>query len=133
MKWGAFTRVLGIVGFPHIWDSYDFSDPTTAFDEARFEAFTQKRNGLRFLIVLEEAREQRENLGLCLFPTLMRCEFHGVRGTVEEFSQCIEDPEERKSIAGGFCVSKLQEKIDFVIGVTMKTGMVGRYRIALFE
>jgi hypothetical protein len=131
----TFTRVLGIVGFPHMWDSYDFSDPTTAFDEAKFEAFTQKRNGLRFLIVLEEAREQRENLGLYIFPTLMRGEFHGVRETVEEFSQwgCIEDPKEGKSIVGGFCVSKSQEKIDFMMGVTTNTGMVGRYRITFFE
>ena len=118
-----------------MWDSYDFSDPTTAFDEAKFEAFTQKLNGLRFLIVLEGAREQRENLGLCLFPTLMRGEFHGVRRTVEEFNQWgrIEDPEAGKSIVGGFCVSKSQEKTDFVIGVTMNTGMAGRYRITLFE
>ena len=58
------------------------------------ETFTFKRHGLRLLFVLEGVRET-SNMGLGLFPTMMKGDFHSVRKTVEAASSKgkIEQPE----------------------------------------
>ena len=128
-KW---TPVKAIITFPHLWD--DLAAPEV-FDEAKVEAFKFKRHGIRLLFVLEGAKEisTRE---LCLFPTIMKGEFHSVRKTVEACSQKgqIEQPKAGDQV-GGISIEKDSPKGDkeLVLGVRTKGGQVSRYQITLFE
>jgi hypothetical protein len=127
-----YTLVKSIITFPHMWD---FISPLDALDSEKCEAFKFKRHGIRYLFVLEGVKDMRP-AELGLFPTLLKSEFHGVRGTIEAFSRKgrIEQPDgEKKNHVGGFEVAKERQKEEMVVGVETKAGQVARYRITLFE
>jgi hypothetical protein len=127
-----FTPVKAVITFPHMWD--DLAAPEV-LDEAKVESFKHKRHGIRLLFVLAGAKE-KVNPGLCLFPTLMKGEFHSVRKTVEACSNSgrLEQPEAGDHV-GGICVEKNKPEGDrgILLGVRTKGGQVSRYRITLFE
>jgi hypothetical protein len=126
-----YTSVKAILTFPHMWD---FISPLDALDDEKCEAFKFKRHGIRYLFVLEGVKDMQPT-ELCLFPALLKSEFHGVRGTIEAFSkrERIEVPE-RGDHVGGFEVAKERaKKEEMVVGVETKAGQVARYRITLFE
>lgn len=127
-----FTPVKAIITFPHMWD--DLAAPEV-FDEAKVESFKHKRHGIRLLFVLEGAKETATH-GLCLFPTLMKGEFHSVRKTVEACSNNgrLEQPEAGDQVAG-ISVEQHKPKGDkgILLGISTKGGQVSRYRITLFE
>lgn len=116
-----------------MWDH--FLHPIDALDEHKVEAFPHKRNDIRYLFVLDGAKDTQNNSGLALFPTLMKSEFHGVRSTVESFNRSRklgEVPMEMGSAVGGLIVAK-EGSPKFVVKVRNMEGQVSRYRIALFE
>ena len=126
-----YTSVKAIITFPHMWD---FISPLDALDSEKCEAFKFKRHGIRYLFVLKGVKDMRPTQ-LGLFPTLLKSEFHGVRGTIEAFSQRgrIEVPKMGDHV-GGFEVAKERDKKEeMVVGVETKAGQVARYRITLFE
>jgi hypothetical protein len=126
------TPVTSIITFPHMWDG--FSNARSALDdEFELEIFKHKRHGIRFLFCLEGAEETRRR-ELCLFPTLMRGEFHSVRKTVEAFSNkgTLEKPASSAPHVGGVAVQK-DKTNPLVVGVQTKEGQVSRYKIVLFE
>ena len=127
------TPVKAIVSFPHMWD--EFTSAGDALDESKAEAFKFKRHGIRFLFVLDEVKDTAKHRSLCLFPTLMRGEFHSVRKTVEAFSNKgeLEEPEQGKDHVGGLAVEKDRTKDGSVVGVKTKDGQVSRYHVTLFE
>jgi hypothetical protein len=126
------TPVRAIVSFPHMWD--EFASADEALDEVKADDFKFKRHGIKYLFCVEGARDAKTDRNLCLFPTLMRGEFHSVRKTVEAFSQQgrMEEPEKGKEHAAGFQVHK-DKKSDLIVGIKTKTGQVSRYRITMFD
>lgn len=134
----GWTTVNSIISFPHMW--HHLSNASHALDQSKADAFKFKRHNIRFLFVLEGAKE-RLDIDLALFPTLMRGEFHAVRKTIEEYSKKgkLEQPAQNKSSVqselqhvGGLAVVKDSDHA-LVIGVKTKTGQLSRYKITLFE
>jgi hypothetical protein len=129
-----YTPVKAILTFPHMWD---FITPSDALDLEKCEEFKFKRLGIRYLFVLEGVRDMSPTGELCLFPQLLRSEFHGVRGTIEAFSKKgrIAQPEGegKRDHVGGFEVAREGKTVDMVVGVETREGQVGRYRVTLFE
>lgn len=133
LKSGVPISITQIISFPHMWDH--FLHPIDALDEHKVEAFPHKRNDIRYLFVLDGAKDTQNNSGLALFPTLMKSEFHGVRSTVESFNRSRklgEVPMEMGSAVGGLIVAK-EGSPKFVVKVRNMEVQVSRYRIALFE
>jgi hypothetical protein len=133
LKNGEWTPVKAIVSFPHMWD--EFTSASEALNENKAEAFKFKRHGIKFMFVLERVKDVGNNRSLCLFPTLMKGDFHSVRKTVEAFSNKgeLEQPEKGKDHVGGFSIEKDGGKANFIVGVKTKEGQVSRYHITLFE
>ncbi|KAF4637243.1 hypothetical protein G7Y89_g840 [Cudoniella acicularis] len=133
LKGNSWTPVNGIISFPHMWD--EFESAADALDETKAEAFKFKRHGIHFLFCLEGAKENDTERELCLFPTLMRGEFHPVRSTVEAFSRKgkMGLPEEGKPLAAGLMVEKNERGCEMTVGVKTTTGQVCRYNIKLFD
>lgn len=128
------TAVTAIITFPHMWD--EFQSAGDALDDAKAEAFKFKRYGINYLFVVEGAKDNHKGKReLCLFPTLMRGEFHGVRKTVEAFSDKGEmgEPERGKEHVAGLHITKDKERQALVVGVKTDTGQVSRYRITMFD
>jgi hypothetical protein len=98
------------------------------------QAFRFKRHGVRFLFTLEGAREMNGSRELCLFPTLMKGEFHAARSTVEAFSMRgrIEYPVKVEDMVAGLAV-KEDDPVSMTVGVRTKDGQVSRYKIDLLE
>jgi hypothetical protein len=114
---------------------WDFITPLDALDSEKCEEFKFKRHGIRYLFVLEGVKDMQPR-ELCLFPTLLKSEFHAVRGTIEAFSNKgrIEQPDgKERDHVGGFEIAKERGKEEMVVGVETKAGQVARYRITLFE
>ena len=123
-----------IIPFPHLWDGIP---ATMAFplseDTAAAFKYYHSKNGFRYLIALEGIEEPR-NSELCLFPTLMKSEFHGVRSTIERYSSMgrIERPR-GAAMVGGVEIDRSSRKGNHVFRVTDDKGQQGTYEIVLFE
>jgi hypothetical protein len=100
--YSGWTPVPYIIPFPHLWDGIP---ATTAFplseDMATAFKYYHSKNGFRYLIGLEGI-EEPDNLELCLFPTLTKSEFYGVRSTIERYSKMgkIERPQGAAMVGG---------------------------------
>jgi hypothetical protein len=122
------TPVRGIVSFPHMWD--EFTSAIDALDEVKAEEFKFKRHGIKYLFCVAGAREVRTDRNLCLFPTLMKGEFHSVRKTVEAFSQkgLMEEPEKGKQGASDNLPFYLEhpgaELLGHVFGAVLKARLL---------
>ena len=104
-------------------------------EEAIF-SFKHKRHGISYLVGLEGT--VATNGGCALFPEYMKSEFHGVRATIEAYSNKgkLEQPGEGKdaSFVGGVSIGRKKGgKIDKEFRVTNSTGRMERYEIVLFE
>lgn len=79
----------------------------------------------------------QDSMGLSLFPTLLKSEFHGVRSTIEEFSRMgrIERPHDmRENYVGGVSINRSDTKErERVFRVTNDSGQRNIYEIVLFE
>jgi hypothetical protein len=128
------TPVPYIIPFPHLWDGIP---ATTTFPLAEEVAsvfkYYHSKNGFRYLIGLKGIEEPGD-LELCLFPTIMKSEFHGVRSTIERYSRMgrIEKPR-GAAMVGGIEMSRSGHKGNRVFRVTDDKGQQGTYEIVLFE
>jgi hypothetical protein len=128
------TPVPYIIPFPHLWDGIP---ATMAFplseDMATAFKYYHSKNGFRYLIGLKGI-EEPGGLELCLFPTLMKSEFHGVRSTIERYSKMgrIEKPP-GAAMVGGVEINRSSHKGNHVFRVMDDRGQQGTYEIVLFE
>jgi hypothetical protein len=126
------TPVSYIIPFPHLWDGIP---ATTTFplseDPATFKYYHSK-NGFRYLVGLDGITEARDN-ELCLFPTLLKSEFHGVRSTIERYSKMgrVETPEAGPAV-GGIAINKSKDN-KHLFRVMDQRGQQDTYEIVLFE
>jgi hypothetical protein len=130
----GWTPVPYIIPFPHLWDGIP---ATTAFplseDTATTFKYYHSKNGFRYLIGLKGIEEPGD-LELCLFPTIMKSEFHGVRSTIERYSKMgrIEKPQ-GAAMVGGVEIDRSSRKGNHVFRVMDDRGQQGTYEIVLFE
>jgi hypothetical protein len=134
----GWTQVSYIVPFPHLWDGLPATKTFPLLSEESTEfKYYHKQNGFRFLIGLEGVKETRDSMGLCLFPTLLKNEFHGVRSTIEAFSRMgkVERPlEMRERYVGGVSINRSDTKErERVFRVMNDRGQSNVYEIVLFE
>ena len=104
--------------------------------------YYHKKNGFRYMFVLSNIIDKKNN-SLCLFPTLLKGEFHGARATIEAYSNAgkkefVEGyekkaPTEKGGYVGGPVVSEDMKKGKHVLRVTDRQGDVGVYEIVVFE
>lgn len=128
------TPVSYIIPFPHLWDGI----PTTTIfplseDAAAFRYYHSK-NGFRYLVGFDGIYDPRDN-ELCLFPTLLKSGFHGVRSTIERYSKMgrVEMPD-AGPIVGGIEINKSKSKDKkHLFRVIDQRGQQGTYEIVLFE
>ncbi|KAH0542812.1 hypothetical protein FGG08_002860 [Glutinoglossum americanum] len=127
----GWTPVPQIVSFPHMWDGrpashfYSSDNP----DQGPF-----KSHGVRYLICLDGIHDKTGVKGWMLFPTLLKREFHGVRSTIEAFSNTKSIIEAAgMNPIGGLEVDKGRGEMDHRLRVTDGKGAVDTYKIVLFD
>lgn len=121
-----------IIPFPHLWDGIPM---TTTFplseDTAAFKYYHSK-NGFRYLVGLDGITNLRDT-ELCLFPTLLKSEFHGVRSTIERYSKMGRvQVSDAGPIVGGVAINKSNMK-KHLFRVMDQRGQQDTYEIMLFE
>ncbi|KAG2003584.1 hypothetical protein CC2G_004176 [Coprinopsis cinerea AmutBmut pab1-1] len=134
----GWNQVSAIATFPHVWD---YLSPQEALEwdkstEPEGREWIHSRHDVRYLFCLNGAMES-DTMGLCLFPTTLKNEFHGIRKTIEAFSAAgrMEWPwneKDGKAQVGGIAVGKeyWEERL---VRVRTDKGIVTQYKITLFE
>jgi hypothetical protein len=141
----GYCKVAAITTFPHMWEYMtaqeavafeDSSDVGAGAGEVTKRRWIGARDDIRFMFCLQGAKSDTRTTGLCLFPSLMRGEFHGVRKTVEAFSQQHQIaqplPGSGAEQVAGVCNLK-NEWETLLVRVTLKSGIRTKYSIALFD
>ena len=126
----GWTPVPYIVPFPHLWDAPAATTFPLSEDPAAFKYYHSK-HGFRYLIGLEGIKEARSS-ELCLFPTLLRSDFHGVRSTIERYSK-MGKIETTEGWVGGIGIDKSKHDTTHLFRVTHVNGQQGTYELRLFE
>ncbi|KAI9763627.1 MAG: hypothetical protein M1839_006369 [Geoglossum umbratile] len=128
----GWTPVPCIVSFPHLWNDLPVSHGYASSDQAD-KKFKYNSHGTRYLICIEGIRDKTGTHGYMLFPTLLRRELHGVRSTIEAFSNGGVIPEKPEAV-GGFEVAKGNTReMNHTVRVTDEKGRTDKYRIILFD
>jgi hypothetical protein len=126
------TPVPYIIPFPHLWDAIPASTTFPLSEDTAAFKYYHGKNGFRYLIGLDGVYERGDN-ELCLFPTLMKSEFHGVRSTIEAYSKAGRiERSEGTAMVGGVEINKSKD-IKHLFKVTDQRGQQGTYEILLFE
>ncbi|KAH0559212.1 hypothetical protein GP486_004278 [Trichoglossum hirsutum] len=124
----GWTSVSQIISFPHMWDH-----PAAYYLSPDIESkpFKHCPHGNIFLVCLDGIHDNTGVTGLSLFPECMKREFHGVRSTIEAYSNA-NSPAEDKGMApiGGIGVTTGEMK--HMLRVTDKNGNTDMYNTILF-
>jgi len=134
----TWNGVSCLIPFPHLWDGIPatttFPVPSEKTVENGFNYY-HTIIGLRYLVCAKGVT-QNDRTGLCLFPSLLKAEFHGVRSTIEAYSnrmrqEVIEDLEAKGGIVAGLEVNKSNSYVK--LRVTDEKGGIEVYEVVLFE
>lgn len=134
----GWAEVRAIVGFPHMWSDMrvgDMKENVPSSDEECKKWFLHLHHGLQYLIQLCDAREDTMD-SLCLFPTLLKSEFHGVRQTIEAYSAkgSVEDTPGHHHV-GGVMVGKSDfgsGSREHIFRITGEKGQREMYKVVMF-
>ena len=113
----AWNEVACLIPFPYLWDGIP---QTTTFPPA-------PAHGLGYLFCLEDVK--LAEAGFCLFPSMLKSEFHGVRRTIEAYSdanwlkQCLISRKEEGS----------WHDHKYLLRVTDEQGSMTKYELVIFE
>ncbi|KAJ9604704.1 hypothetical protein H2200_010818 [Cladophialophora chaetospira] len=136
-EWNEVNRIMP---FPHLWDG---TPQTTTFPLAPADStdfkYYHKSHGFRYLLCLESVQLDT-GTSLCLFPSLLKSEFHGVRSTIEAYSnknpiEQVPDIKDKGGLVAGVGIGRAQdmEKSKHLLRVTNEKGDMSTYEIVLFE
>ena len=116
----AWNEITAVLPAPWLWDlSPDAmrsslrggeADPATA---AVTENYVTKKNGVAFALLLDKVVDN-DRKSLCLFPSWMKGEFHGVRKVIERYSN--------EGMKEEWNESEVKEQGGFVGGVSVMKG-----------
>jgi hypothetical protein len=132
----GWTPVPQIISFPHMWNDHPASHfYSSTADGAEKESFKHSSHGIRYLICLDGIRDGLSSGGAMLFPTFLKREFHGVRSTIEAFSNANSVAGGKDAMPiGGVEVAKGASTMEHVFRVmSVRGGAVDSYKIVLFE
>ncbi|RDW92501.1 hypothetical protein BP5796_01895 [Coleophoma crateriformis] len=133
LKAETWVPVTHLITFPHMWD--EFESPRDCFDDEKVDAFKYLRHNISLLFCLKHCKETSSTRELCLFPTLLRGEFHSVRKTIEAFSKKgnIEQPDKNKQQVAGLGFKKNESSPEIKVRIKTKGGQLSSYAITIFE
>ncbi|KAJ2912579.1 hypothetical protein MD484_g7838, partial [Candolleomyces efflorescens] len=142
----GYCKVTAITTFPHMWEhmtaheAVAFEDPSDDASEGTGEKTKRRwigaRDDIRFMFCLQSTKSDTGTTGLALFPSIMKGEFHGVRKTVEAFSDQhhIAQPLAGNGLAQVAGVCNLKNEWETLsVRVTLKSKIRTEYSIALFD
>lgn len=142
----GWTSVSAIIPAPNLWEgvpatsTLPLSDELTqgvTADGVKTKAYKHAHHGWRYIVCLEHIEDTSHSS--CLFPTFLRSELHGVRSTIESYSNChgIERVEGEGGMAGGVSVGMGcgggGGEMEHLFRVRDERGRWGRYRVTLFQ
>lgn len=88
--------------------------------------------GKGVIFILKGAKPKRDNSGLCLFPEILRSEFHGIRSSIEAYSKSKKIEGAEDATAAGVKLNDGQMWSDINLQVT--TGnVVAKYKLDRWE
>jgi hypothetical protein len=108
---GEWTPVASVVPFPHMWSGGQFSHINRGY-----------------LFVIPKARDSQQ-VGGCLFPSLLASRFHPVKSTIEEFNRQTRITGEQDVVG----VAVRENDCSMSVKVLTKSGTVMAYTIHAFE
>jgi hypothetical protein len=136
------NEVSCVIPFPHLWDGAPLTTtlPLAPADSSDFKYY-HKNHGFRYLICLEGVKLGKDEMAsLCLFPSLLKSEFHGIRRTIEAYSnthhlESVPNIEEKGGIVAGVRIKRGNDmdKDKHLLRVTDEKGDLNTYEIVLFE
>ena len=134
-----------ITAFPNMWpdlatltSAETFPDRTkhiygSLLSDETFASFKYKHHRIHYLVGLGGAQDDPSSL--CLFPTFLKSEFHGVRSTIETYSNKgrVEGQEAGKDAVAGVEITKKEgQQLDNLFRVTDWKGRVETYKLVLW-
>ncbi|OJD20399.1 hypothetical protein ACJ73_08264 [Blastomyces percursus] len=131
----GWNQVSAVIPLPYLWDAMPAAKtfPLLPDDAREFKHYHRNR-GLRYLICIDNIEERTKATGLCLFPSMLKLEFHPVRATIEAYSAAgkIQDPPGK--YVGGISVSRSSsEHVKRLYRVTDEYGDKKLYETVIFE
>ncbi|KIW68180.1 hypothetical protein PV04_04141 [Phialophora macrospora] len=136
------NEVSCVIPFPHLWDGVPLTTtfPLAAADSTDFKYY-HKNHGFRYLFCLEGIKlGDNDMTSSCLFPSLLKSEFHGIRRAIEAYSNThrlepVPDIEDRGGIVAGVLFERAQDMGEdkHLLRVTDEKGDMNMYAIVLFE
>ena len=137
----AWNEVTALIPFPHLWDGAPLTTTFPVADEndeaGKRYKYWHKAKGFRYLFVLKDIRDKNAH-NLCLFPTLLKSEFHGVRATIERYSregrkEYVDGVEGKGGYVGGIEVKRGATEMGDVLRVTDREGERGVYEVVAWD
>ncbi|EDN06723.1 hypothetical protein I7I51_09110 [Histoplasma capsulatum] len=131
----GWNRVTAVVPFPHLWDAAPAAKtfPLLPADASEFQHYHRK-HGFRYLVCLDGIEEKTKKVGLCLFPAMLKSQFHSVRATIEAYSAAGTIEEPAGNYVGGISVSRSNnEHTRRLYRVTDEDGDRKLYETVIFE
>ncbi|KKZ63914.1 hypothetical protein EMCG_01772 [[Emmonsia] crescens] len=131
----GWNQVSAVFPFPHLWDAMPTAKtfPLLTSDASEFKHYHRK-HGFRYLVCLDGIEEKTKKDGLCLFPSMLKSEFHPVRATIEAYSGAGEIESPRENYVGGISVSRSSSKhTKRLYRVTDEYGDKKLYETVVFE
>ena len=143
----GWVQVPYIVAFPNMWPDLATltSSSETSLDRTKplcgslpsdeeFATFKHKHHSIHYLVGLSGA--QRKSSSLCLFPSFLKTELHGVRSTIEAYSKrgTVERQETGKDAVAGIEIAKsVEDKLGDVFRITDSKDAVETYELTYWE
>jgi hypothetical protein len=134
----AWNEISCLIPFPHLWDGVPHTTtfPLAKDDSTDFKHY-HKNNGFRYLLCLKGVTLDEKG-SLCLFPSLLKSEYRGIRTTIEAYSNKGKlakeaDLVEKGGLVAGIAVARSAMDMKHFLRVTDEHGMMGIYELVLFE
>jgi hypothetical protein len=135
----GWTPVTAIIPAPHLWEgipattTLPLPDDLTGAKGDRSKTYKHTHHGWRYICCLEGIEDN--NSTSCLFPTFMKSELHGVRSTIEAYSNAHGIPRVKGEgpMVGGITITKEEGEMDHLFRVRDQRGRVGRYKVTLLQ
>ena len=137
----AWNEVTALIPFPHLWDGTPLTTTFSLADEkdevGEDYKYYHKAKGFRYLFVLKDIYDE-DDRDLCLFPELLKSEFHGVRATIERYSRegrkdHVDDVEAKGGYVGGVEVDRGDMEMGQLFRVTDGEGESCVYDVVAWD
>jgi hypothetical protein len=137
LRANAWNEVACVIPFPHLWNGTPHTT-TLPLASTQSPTFTyyHRNVGFRYLFCLVDVKMDQGS-SLCLFPSLLKSEFLGIRKTIEAYSnkhdiEEVPDIKKKGGLVAGIEIDRCWSDTQF-LRVTNGKGRMNTYQIVLFE